>query len=283
MVQTGTPLRLGVIVVPARKLNETALRFLILAMNKEQELFQFEFYNIVAGDPLLTVLKNDQTVVRAEVWEQLPNFVARAREHVESRTELMRLSEEPPNRFVIVSQCRFDDNFYSTRRSPAAVIALGNWKRHMAPPSFLEFVQALLVREAVAALCPSLSGSGHLGNKGCLLDFTELLDEARQKTLRGYVCHHCRSRMQADGLPELAGTVTHLLDREWLGQPSNPRSPAGVMANLGYDLFTTKGRQETLKEAFLSVLRLEGAKQIVTVIGVVLVGLILYLLGLSGR
>lgn len=144
----------------------------------------------------------------------------------------MGLSEDAPDRFVIVSQCRFDDNFHSTRRSPASIIALGNWKRFLAPPSLFEFIQTLLVREAVAALCPSLSGSGHLGNKGCLIDLAGLLSEARQKALRGYVCHHCRSRMDADGQPELADVVTHLLDREWLGQPTDPRSPAGVMANL---------------------------------------------------
>lgn len=267
--------------MPARKLNEAALRFLILAMNKEQELFQFEFYNIATSDPLLAMLENGHTVVRAEAREQLPDFAARTRESIARRTRQLELSEEPPDRFVVVSQCRFDDNFYSTRRGAAAVIALGNWKRFMAPPSFLEFVQALLVREVVAALCPGLSRSGHLGNKGCLLDFTELLTEARQKALRGYVCHHCRSRMQADDQPELADTVTHLLDRTWLGQPTDPRSPAGVMANLRYDLFTTKGRQETPKEAVLSALRLEGAKQIVTVIGLVLVAVILFLLGLK--
>jgi hypothetical protein len=78
-----------------------------------------------------------------------------------------------------------------------------------------------------------------------------------------------------------ANTVTHLLDRKWLGQSSDPRSPAGVMANLRYDLFTTKGLRETPKEAFLSALWLEGAKQITTIIGLVLVAVILVLLGLQ--
>jgi hypothetical protein len=90
---------------------------------------------------------------------------------------------------------------------------------------------------------------------GCLLDFTEYLSDARQKVLRGYVCHHCRCRMQEDGEPTLADTVTHLLDRQWLGQPTDPRTPAGVMVSLRYDLFTAKGRQETPKEAFLTALR----------------------------
>jgi hypothetical protein len=49
--------RLEVVVMPARKMNASALQFLILATNKEQALFQFEFYNLhPAADPFLELL-----------------------------------------------------------------------------------------------------------------------------------------------------------------------------------------------------------------------------------
>jgi hypothetical protein len=61
----------------------------------------------------------------------------------------------------------------NTRKGAAgSLIALGNWKRLMAPPSFIEFVQALLVREAVAVLCPHLHWVRAPRHKGCLIDFT---------------------------------------------------------------------------------------------------------------
>lgn len=82
MAKTGAPQRIGVVLAPARKLNEPALRFLVLAMNKEQDLFQFEFYNLAAGDPLLAMLGKGQNAVRATAREQLPDFVTRAREHI---------------------------------------------------------------------------------------------------------------------------------------------------------------------------------------------------------
>ena len=151
----------------------------------------------------------------------------------------------------------------------------------MAPPSLLEFVQMLLIREAVATLCPSLSGSVHLGNKGCLLDFTESLSEVRQKALRGYVCDFCRWHMANDGHSKLADEVTRLLDREWLGSPTDPRSVAGVAANLKYNLFVTKGAKATPKETFVTALRQEGAKQVLVIIGAVVIALILVLLGLK--
>jgi len=149
----------------------------------------------------------------------------------------------------------------------------------MAPPSLLEFVQMLLIREAVATLCPGLSGSVHLGHKGCLLDFTVSLSEVRQKALMGYVCDFCRQYMAYGGHSLLADTVTHLLDREWLGSPMDPRSVAGVAANLKYNLFVTKGAQATSKEIFVAALRQEGAKQIATIIGGVIIALLLIFLG----
>jgi hypothetical protein len=283
MPQGSEPCRLGVVVTPARKLNTSALQFMILAMNKEQSLFQFELYDFPpAAGHFLELLGSGRTVVRAEAKRLMRDFAVQARADINDSNERIRLSEEPPGRFVVVSsQCRFDDNFYSARTSGLSVLALGNWKRAMAPPSFVEFVQALLVREAVAALCPNLSGSVHLGTKGCLLDFTQYLSDARQKVLRGYICHYCRSRMQDDGQPGLADTVTYLLDREWLGQPTDPRTPAGIMANLKYNLFTAKGRQESPKEAFLTALRQEGAKQIVTTISALILAVLIFILGLK--
>lgn len=89
--------------------------------------------------------------------------------------------------------------------------------------------------------------------------------------------------MKADGYPELAGAVTQPLDREWLGSSTDPRSTAGIAANLGYNLFITKGARATPGKAFLSAPRTESAKQIVNVIGWISLALIGFLLGVNVR
>lgn len=279
MTRSDGPERIGVVVMPRRKLNDSALRFLVLAMNKEQGLFQFEFFAPPLADPLLRGLSG-KSVSRLSIEEELPAFAERMAAHIVDKSTQFGLVElEPPGHFVVISHCSFDDNYYSTR-NVASVVSLGNWERFMAPPSLLEFVQMLLIRDAVGTLCPSLGGSVHLGHKGCLLDFTESLSEVRQKALRGYVCDFCRQCMANDGHSKLADTATSLLDREWLGSPADPRSVAGVAANLKYDLFVTKGARATPREAFVTALRQEGAKQIVTIIGAVMAALVLIFLGL---
>lgn len=274
--------------MPWRGLNDAALRSLVLAMNLEQKSLQFEFHNpepvdpLAPGDPLLAMLHHGHGVVsHSLVREHLPAFAARMHEYLTQEGDYFECAEPPPEQFVVISRCRFDDNFYSDRNGPGAVIALGNWKRYMAPPSLLEFVQVLLIREAVGAACPSLSRAVHLGTKGCLMDFTKLLSETRCKALHGHVCRFCRARMRADGQPDLADAVEHLLDREWLGSSSDPRSPAGIAANLGYDLFIAKGRRATPREVFVNALRQEGARQIAIITGAVLATVILVLLGIK--
>jgi hypothetical protein len=252
-------------------------------MNKEQDLVQFEFYNADPSDPLIaTVMTGRRHPVNREGLRAIfSEFEQRLRDDLTEQCSTFRLSESIPDRYVVISQCRFEDNYYSIREGSCSVLALGNWQRYMAPPSLVEFVQVLLVREAVAILCPSLSGSIHLGNKSCLMDFTPVLSEARQKVLAGYVCQFCSSRMMEDNQAELPSVVSHLIDRKWLGSPVDTRSPAGVAANLGYDLFIVKGLRATARERFVTALQEEGAKQIAVVVGVILAAAILFLLGIK--
>lgn len=279
--ETG-PLRIGVIVLPDRKVNEAALRAIVLAMNKEQTLVQFEFYSIKLDHPLMVMLaKSRYAVDRDQADKLLPEFTRKLHQYLTGERFNYELSEDVPDRYVIISQCCFDDNYYTTRNDVCSVLALGNWRRFMAPPSLFEFVQVLLVREVVGILCPSLDGSVHLGTKSCLMDFTPNLGDARQKIVSGYVCHFCATRMQGDGHPQLLGVVSHLINREWLGLPTDPRSPAGVAANLGADLFIVKGLSATPRERFIATLREEAAKQIVVAIGLIAVAVILVLLGIK--
>lgn len=287
MSEHNTPCRIGVVLTDENELRHPALRYLVLAINAQQSLFQFEFYNIQNSDPLLSRLTRvNSPAQRIEIRDtELPEFVDRVKLALAKRVMDFELAEEPPERFVVICLSRFDDNYYSTRNGGGSIIALGNCDEYMAPPSLFEFIQVLLIREAVAALCPSLSGSVHLGNKGCLMDFTEMMSEVHHKALLAFICDFCASRMRSDSRPGLAETIAGLLNRDWLGSPEDPRTPAGIAANLGYNLFTTKGLRPTRTESFLATMQQESAKQIIGItsstIGTILIAVIALVLGLK--
>jgi hypothetical protein len=153
----------------------------------------------------------------------------------------------------------------------------------MAPPSILEFIIVMLMRQAASFVTPSLSKSVHLGTKGCLFDFTADLGETRYKALQSFICSDCHARMRDAGAVNLAGDLERMLDLKWLGEPSDPHCLAGIVAKLGYNLFLTKGVEPTRWESFVSILRDEGTKVFVKIVFAILLASILLRLGLKGN
>ena len=266
--------RIGVLLC-AKDVTEPALRFLVLQMNCLQSSFEFEFLPVPDDDPFIRNMSSRSTLYRKGVRDAIPSFVQRYQRYLYDQISAFKLREQPPENIVIVSLIRFDDNYYSMREGPVSVLALGRWERAMAPPSLLEFVLTLLMREAVAVVSPSMRGSVHLGNKGCLFDFTRSLSEVRQKVLLGFVCTYCRNALESDGFPLLASQMERVLSKEWLGKPTDPDSPSGIASKLGHDLFITKGLKPTPWESVQITMRQEGVKQLITVFGTVLAGVLL--------
>jgi hypothetical protein len=250
-------------------------------MNRHQRAFEYEFVPFEKSDAFLAPLCSDGVVDRDQTKAGVGSFATRLEASLRRAVEAYGLHDTLPDYFIVISTASFNDNYYSMRRRNVAIIALGNWKRVMAPPSLLEFVQTLIVRESVAAISPTLRGSVHLGTKGCLFDFTPSLEEVRDKVLSAFICSHCRDALAADGLAELVPQLEYVLAKAWLGKPTDPETPAGVAFNLGYDLFVTRGLRPTPWESVRSTLRQEGTKQIATITGGVLVAALLVIFGLK--
>ena len=269
------------ILLCAPGINQEAARFLILSMNRLQRSFEYEFLPFDAGDrflePFCDAKRLDRQTVRGNVAEFLERFTGAT----SALSERYRLREAPPDYCVLISVATFTDNYYSMRQKGMSIMALGNWQRVMAPPSLLEFVQTLLVRESVAAISPSLRSSVHLGTKGCLCDFTPALNEVRYKVMVGFICSHCQAALESDGLSDIIPDVQLMLSKEWLGTPTDPETPAGILFHLGYDLFVTKGLRATPWEAMRSSVRQEGVKQVVSIAGALLIAALIVALGLK--
>jgi hypothetical protein len=283
-VPKQTPARVGVILTNLGKLNVTALKYLIVHLNTLQHSIEFELLAPDSKDPLLVALSYEKVADRDKCRGMLTSFRDRiVQQFDQERKEYDLADGSLPANFVVVSQAKFSDEHYGLKAGPVQVQALGNWERSMAPPSILEFIIVLLMRQAASFVTPSLSKSVHLGTKGCLFDFTADLGEARYKALQSFICSDCRERMREDGAVNLASDLERVLDLKWLGEPSDPHCPAGIVAKLGYNLFLTKGIEPTRWETFVSILRDEGTKEFVKIIFAILLAAILLRLGLKGN
>jgi hypothetical protein len=283
--------RVGIVISRSSKLQIPALRYLLLHLNCLQRHFEYEVLpNEMPNSPLGALDSDTERVNRKEIKEKrVPEFLVAYKTFLRNESAKYGLKQEPPDNFVFISLATFDDEYYSTRSSykytqpnRMSVLALGNWDREIAPPSILEFILTLVVRESIAFVCPSLEGSIHLGTKGCICDFTSSLEEAKFKALEGFICEYCRSAIENDGFPGLPEAVTRILRKRWLGKRSDPGSPAGILANLKYDLFVTKGLTPDPWERFVTTLQEEGTKQLLDILAKVVFGIIVLYLAVHG-
>lgn len=270
--------RIGILLVGFHNANIPALQFLVLRMNSLQHAFEFEFLPVDANDAVVKELSCSHKLDREKIRGDIPKFAERYSNFLQDRITDYRLKESPPNYFILLTLAHFSDNYYTMREGPISVIALGNWKRSMAPPSLLEFILTLVLREAVASVSESLRGSIHLGTKGCLFDFTASLNDVRNKVLNGFICEHCCKALKADGHSDLAEELIPILGNKWLGETSDSNSPAGISLKLGYDLFTTKGAEASTWQKFRAIIQDEAIKQLIRIVGgLILAGLIIWL------
>jgi hypothetical protein len=281
---TEIPAKVGVVFADLGKLNVTALKYLIVHLNTLQHSIEFELLAPDSNDPLLLSLSYEKVADRDKCRDMLVSFRDRIVQQFNQELKEYGLADGSlPANFVVVSLAKFSDEHYGLKAGPVQVQALGDWERSMAPPSILEFIVVLLMRQAASFVTPPLSKSVHLGTKGCLFDFTADLGEARYKALQSFICSDCHERMRKAGAVNLASDLGRVLDLKWLGEPSDPHCPAGIVAKLGYNLFLTKGIERTRWESFVSILRDEGTKEFVKIVFAILLAAILLRLGLKGN
>jgi len=273
--------RIGIVLINLPKVNKTALEYLVLQMNSLQSTFEFEFLPTNPNEKFFELLEGEGTVSRELLRDMSSEFVDRFRDYLERLVALYKLHELPPDQFIILTLVKFSDNYYSMREGKLSVLDLGNWEQVLAPPSIYEFCTTLILRSAIAIVSPSLGGSIHLGTKGCLCDFTAKLDEARYKTLNAFICQYCRTSLSEDGFENLADEITNILKKDWLGKPDVPNTPANIVKKLGYNLFTTKGLEPTKRQKFLEFIQEEGIKQLINMLGMLIIAALLLWLGLK--
>ncbi len=279
-VESDAPVQIGIILCANIATDAVpALKFLLLQLNTLQTSFEYQCLP-GTGDPLLAKLANREPISRIEVEADLERFASNYREYLRAEAKAYELSPKIPRHLIIVSRATFDDEYYMTGAHGVGIIALGLWERVMAPPSLVEFILSVVVSSSLYAL-DNVGDVSHYGTKGCLFDFNADLSNARFMALQGFICSECRLQLEKNGYSKLATELTAFLSKKWLGQVSDPTSPAGMASKLGYDLFTTKGLTPRWSEKFLSGLKEDGVKEIVRIVGEILLATLLLALGLK--
>jgi len=258
-----------------------ALQYLILHLNRVQQDFEFELVSSAANlEPLIALLRQQDAVSQRELERLVRAFSSACSSKLRTLAATLQRHDEPPIKLIVLSLAHLEGQFYFRKIDDVAVIALGDWKKVMAPPSLVEFFITLVLRAAVSLTYPGIV-SGHLGTKGCLFDFNDDLVGTRFKVLHAFICAACKQQLETKA-PGLSSSLVKVMENQWLGKVDEPGSAAAIAAGLGYNLFRTKGLRPSWWETFKSGVQEEWAKGLVKLVFTVLLAALLVYLGFKG-
>jgi hypothetical protein len=275
--------RLSLICADLGKLPRAAFEYLVLNLNTRQKDVEFQFIPIKQDHPFLLSLSPGSTISVDDFEEGAAEFIEELEAQFQNQIQAYRLPNECLGRPLIVSLARLDARWYEMWKDAYSALFLGDWDLTMAPPSILESLLSLIMVEGLLyIMLPDKPRKlTHLPTRGCLGDFNATLRDVRYKTLQGFLCKECRSIIENSLGVERTIQWTNLLDKTWLGNLNDPTSPASVVAKLGYNLFVTKGLAPTKMEKLFEKLKEDGVKELLKLVGGIVLALLLFWLGLK--
>lgn len=271
--------RIGVLFTSTGKMNLDILKYLVLQLNPRQAAFEFVLLPSL-NDPLLKLLDQAALIEQTKVEEAIRGFKQRYQPAVEAEAADYDTNPEVLDGVVVISAAKLDGNYYALETDDSAVLALGAWDSVMSPPSIYEFILTMLIAESLG-FSDARRELSHIGTSGCLFDFNAYLPEARYKTLTGYICDRCKSKLHSRLSIDKVASLLDVLSWEWLGKVSDPDSPAGIVKKFGFDLFRGNGIQTTFWQRARTVLESELIRNLIWISATIAVTALLFIFGLK--
>ena len=158
------PLRIGVLILEEERFGKhgaDAVKYLVLQLNCRQKMFQFEFLPVPEEDPLVRYLNKkapvsdkyldtEGRILDDKITEdEFGRFEGRNRLLFIKTSKSHKLEDkEPPHCYIFVTFCQLSSKAFGRSNENIGLLAFGDWKKHLAPPSILEFIVTILLRQA---------------------------------------------------------------------------------------------------------------------------------------
>jgi hypothetical protein len=140
---------------------------------------------------------------------------------------------------ILLTEATLDDNWFSHEFRSCAVITIGDWEKHYAPPSLRAYLIYQIAQAAInfaADLSEEMViNMVHEPPKGCMFDMALHKPDIKYGMVGGSICTVCSAQLRALGTPpeaiEAAQDMLEVVRREVLGMPTtlDPRAIFVVM------------------------------------------------------
>ncbi|TBD43441.1 MULTISPECIES: hypothetical protein [Rhizobium] len=245
--------RVGVIVACLGEYDSKALRYAILRLNTAQSFVEYEIVYDVPEDHEFVARTRYGGVVRTSyIKHAVACFEA---EVVRRQSEPFKNTPQTPcDRYLALCNCQLESGVYLFKPgNRMRTMMVGSWKTYFAPPSLLEFIVDICIKQGIAEAFGA--PRAHMPSRGCIFDYNEILENTRNGVLIGHVCEECTTHMSSRN-PNW-NEIKKLTGGRWLGDPSDPFSPYCELQRLGFKAFKASGVRDSFFRRFMDTVPLQ--------------------------
>ncbi|WP_144083772.1 hypothetical protein [Rhizobium leguminosarum] len=245
--------RVGVIVACLGEYDSKALRYAILRLNTAQSFVEYEIvYDVPEDHDFVARTRYGEVVQTSYIEQKAPSFEA---EVVRRQSQPIRNKPQSPcDRYLALCNCELETGVYLLKPgNKLRTMMVGSWKTYFAPPSLLEFIVDMCIKQGIAE---AFGGPrSHMPSRGCIFDYNEILENTRNGVLIGHVCEECTTYM-APRNPNW-DEIKKLTGGRWLGDPSDPFSTYCELQRLGFKAFKASGVRDSFFQTLINTVHLQ--------------------------
>lgn len=301
------PLQVGVIILGHWGKTRKALQYLILHLNSQQDVFEFQLFNVdsLCDIELIEMIQRDPET--ANLMREFFSGPTISSSKIVIKETVNKISQKVydyyyakyssfddrqlPRKYIFLTPFAHIDqdlfqidgskNFeHPTTSIAGALLITGSHKDVWNPPSVIEFIYKFIIRISVNWLEPSfnLKSKRHFGQKGCLFDTPNSCNRSliQNMVLQNFICQPCK-RIIGETISEKMMTA---LDMKQLYSEEIDMHPAKVCHRLGYNLSMTSGIYQSRFERFRNIFSESLYSRLGAIFGMIILGVIVVPLGL---
>lgn len=280
-------MKIGVYFWGCNKLDWQAFEYLLLTLNKTQSLFEFEVHSseiFRKGPEIRGKVDFDSNIIFDQFKKALILY----------RQEIQNITSDPNTNFdqsgssiseyaIAIIERKVKGEFYVVTDSPFAIISIGDWRKKYAPPSAVEFLLSTIIGACVELLDKENKISHHVATRGCLFDFNNSVNDAKNSVLIKYICSDCEDKIKNTFGEDFIKELKKITDRDWIGNYNDVGSVAYNLKRVFYyDLTKTRGFKASPMERISQKFTETFAETAAKTFFVIIIVIIITVLGLKG-
>lgn len=256
---------ISVVFASPQDIEVTAFKYVILSLNRYQNLFEFCLPDV------------EQQLIVSKKYKK-PELM----DYCKSAIKNINIDSAY---YIFLINRKIEGNYFSICDNNIAVLTTEKWEKYFSPPSVFEYIIDSMIAN-ILVMDTDYELQFHTNTLGCIFDYKRLKTQIRANILLGYICDADKNKIVNKYGEEYFKQIKHIISQSWFGDIKNRGDIAYNLkhcfkVDINKDSGFDKSTYEKVKEKFVELPFSFTIIIITAIVSAVTSYIVYYLLGIK--